>query len=389
MILSTKDLTVGYNKIPTIQNINFNVEEGEIVCLLGPNGAGKTTLIRTLSGLLYPIEGSIYINDKNVIGIKKDVLAKIISVVLTEKPTFDLMTVFEVVSLGRYPHTGFFGAISKEDETKIETVLKNVGAFNLINRYFQALSDGEKQKVMLARALVQEPKLIILDEPTTHLDINHKIELLNTLKDLSRKMKLTVVLSLHEIDLALKYCDKLLLIRDKKVLSFGTPEATINNTNINNVYNIKNAAFNTLTSSIELKNFMHNNIFVVGGGGVGTPIYRVLTKYNLGFSTGILHENDIDYETAKTMSVKIQSEKPFDNITDTSFKNALKMIDDADVIIDSGFPTGEINNKNLELLNYASKKHKKIITFRKNSKYDAILCSNIDDLIKYILKVII
>ncbi|AAK80397.1 iron complex transport system ATP-binding protein [Clostridium acetobutylicum] len=386
IVFKAENLSVGYNGVKAVSNINFSAKQGEIICLLGPNGAGKTTIIRTLSGLLPPIEGEIHINGKSLSTINKKLLAQTLSVVLTEKPSFDVMTAFDVVSLGRFPHTGFFGTITKEHEIKVVEALKTVGALNLIDKYFHILSDGERQKVMLARALVQEPQIIILDEPTTHLDINHKIELLNTLKNLSRTAKLTVILSLHEIDLALKYCDKVMLVENKKVLSFGSPETTVNGETINKLYGIKNASFNPITSSIELKNSEKSNIYVIGGCGFGTPIYRLLSKYNLGFSTGILHENDIDYETAKTMSLRLQSEKPFQKISKISFEKALAAVASSDIIIDSGFPIGETNEKNLNLLNYAVEKNKRVITFRKYFNSTMSYCSNKDALIDFILR---
>ncbi|KHD38568.1 iron ABC transporter ATPase [Clostridium acetobutylicum] len=386
IVFKAENLSVGYNGVKAVSNINFSAKQGEIICLLGPNGAGKTTIIKTLSGLLPPIEGEIHINGKTLSTINKKLLAQTLSVVLTEKPSFDVMTAFDVVSLGRFPHTGFFGTITKEHERKVVDALKTVGALNLIDKYFHILSDGERQKVMLARALVQEPQIIILDEPTTHLDINHKIELLNTLKNLSRTAKLTVILSLHEIDLALKYCDKVMLVENKKVLSFGSPETTVNGETINKLYGIKSASFNPITSSIELKNSKKSNIYVIGGCGFGTPIYRLLSKYNLGFSTGILHENDIDYETAKTMSLRLQSEKPFQKISKISFEKALAAVASSDIIIDSGFPIGETNEKNLNLLNYAVKKNKRVITLRKYFNSTMSYCSNKDALIDFILR---
>ncbi|PJI09608.1 MULTISPECIES: ABC transporter ATP-binding protein [Clostridium] len=382
--LKTKDLYCGYNKKAVIENINFSANEGEMICLLGPNGAGKTTILRTISGLLPPVKGDVYINGKNLLNIKKTDLAKTLSVVLTQKTSFDLMTVFEVAALGRYPHTGFFGKLSKDDENKISNTLKDVGAFNLINRYFDELSDGEKQKVMLARALVQEPKIIILDEPTTHLDINHKIELLNTLKKLSIKNKISVILSLHEIDLALKYCDKVMLIKNKKAFAFGEPENILDDSTINKLYNIENANFSKALCSIEVKNQLKNSIYVIGGCGMGTPIYRLLTKCNIGFSTGILHKNDIDYEIAKTMCLNIQSEEPFEKISSAVFEKALKIIDLSDIIIDSGVKIGEINKKNMDLINYALEKNKKVITLRKNFNDKVISCSDAVNIINYI-----
>ncbi|EQI65653.1 ABC transporter ATP-binding protein [Clostridioides difficile] len=186
-MLKTNNLSVGYNNKVVISNINVEVKNGEILCLLGSNGAGKTTLLRSLSKLISPIKGEIYLNGVNINCISRKALSKKMALVLTNRLLGDLMTVQDIVNIGRYPYTGFFGSLSKKDLIMVDEALESVDALHLKKRYFDELSDGEKQKVLVARALVQEPEIIILDEPTTHLDIKHRLELINILKKLSKE----------------------------------------------------------------------------------------------------------------------------------------------------------------------------------------------------------
>lgn len=363
-ILETKSLSVGYGNKVVVDNLQIEGEEGVLLCILGPNGAGKTTILRTLAGLLQPVEGAVCIKGNEISNIDSKSLAKELSVVLTNKFDGGLMTVFEVASMGRYPHTGFFGKLTKKDTEKVIDALKTVNAIHLIHRYFDELSDGEKQKVLIARALVQEPDIIILDEPTSHLDIKHRLELVEILKVLSREKGISVILSLHEIDIALKSCDKVVLVNKNTVIAYGTVEEVVNEEIIKELYSIEDANFNNLLGSIELFNRSKANIFVTGGGGSGTSIYRVLTKYGIGFSTGIIHENDVDYEIARTMGVNIESAKAFQDINDLNISRSKKMIKDSNIFIDTDYPIGNINKRNLELTRYAINMGKKVLSLR-------------------------
>lgn len=367
-ILKTENLFAGYGKKVVVENVNISSIKGQVVCFLGPNGAGKTTILRTLSGLLDPVKGEVYIKEEKISNINKKDLSKQLAVVLTKKFEDGLMTCYEVVSMGRYPHTGFFGRLSQEDNEKVFEALKTVNAENLAERYFDELSDGEKQKILVARALVQEPEVIILDEPTTHLDIRHRLELVDILKKLSKEKGIAVILSLHEIDIAIKSCDKVILVKDNKVLAYGVPEDVVNENIIKKLYGIQDASFNNLLGSIELSNKLKPQVFVIGGSGYGAPIYRALTKQGIGVATGIIHENDIDYEIARTIGIHIQSERPFEAINDISLAKCSSIIDKMDIVIDSGYPIGEINRKNSDLIYYALNKGKKVLTLRDKFK---------------------
>ncbi|KAJ52358.1 iron complex transport system ATP-binding protein [Clostridium tetanomorphum] len=366
--LNTKDLSVGYENKIIVKDININIVKGETLCLLGPNGAGKTTILRTISKLLKPIKGMVYIEEENIKDISNKELSKKMSVVLTNKFNGGLMTVFNVVAMGRYPYTGFFGYLGKKDMEKISEALKIVHAEDIKEAYFDELSDGQKQKVLVARALVQEPDIIVLDEPTTHLDIKHRLELIEILRNLTKQRGITVILSLHEIDMALKSCDKVALVNKGEIVAYGTPEDVVDEDTIEKLYGIKEANFNNLLGSIELSNNNKPKAFVIGGSGYGASIYRILTKYNIGFYTGVLHENDVDYEIARTIGLPILKEKAFEGIKDESIKKAKEMIDEVSFVIDSAYPVGYINKSNLQLIFYALSKAKKVFSFRKKDE---------------------
>ncbi len=168
-VIRTKELNVGYGQRTVVANVQIEALKGSMICLLGPNGSGKSTILRTLSAMLAPVSGTVYLHGQNVLQIQKQNLARRMAVVLTQRANPGLLTAFDVVAMGRHPYTGFFGRLKQEDRRIIHEALTSVHAETLTDRYFNQLSDGEKQKVMIARALAQQPELIVLDEPTSHL----------------------------------------------------------------------------------------------------------------------------------------------------------------------------------------------------------------------------
>ena len=167
--------------------MNFDIRQGELTCLMGKNGAGKSTLLKTVSGLLPAIGGDIRLFGKSMKEYGRNELSKTVAVVLTQRISVDFMTAMEITCMGRYPHTGFMGRLSQHDKKIALSSLEQTGAAELAHRLFSTLSDGEKQKVLIARAIAQEPKVLLLDEPTTHLDIKHKLEIMELLNRLAKE----------------------------------------------------------------------------------------------------------------------------------------------------------------------------------------------------------
>ena len=205
-------LTVGYDKKPLIKDICIGIEKGEIVTLIGPNGSGKSTILKSITRQLKLVGGNVEFDGKNLHELSFRELSTKMAVVLTERMKPELMTCHDIVATGRYPYTGRLGMLTREDEEKVEKAMRAVHAEELGGRDFNAISDGQRQRVLLARAICQEPEVIILDEPTSFLDIRHKLELLAILRRMAKEKGITVIMSLHEIDLAQKISDKIICV---------------------------------------------------------------------------------------------------------------------------------------------------------------------------------
>lgn len=215
-ILSTSDLSIGYKSKKTTvtiaQNLNLNLSAGKLISLIGANGIGKSTLLRTLTGIQQPLSGTVLLNDKNINTYKPLALAQNLSLVLTEKLPPSNLTVFELVALGRQPYTNWIGTLTPEDITKVNEALALTQISHLALKKHFEISDGQLQKVLIARALSQDTPLIILDEPTTHLDLLHKVSLFKLLKKLTQETQKCILFSTHDIDLAIQLSDEMIIM---------------------------------------------------------------------------------------------------------------------------------------------------------------------------------
>lgn len=225
-MIELKELTIGYahknNTKVVASNINATLHSGRLTCLIGANGIGKSTLLRTLSAFQPPLSGEIFIDNESPIPLSTltdKQLSRLIGVVLTEKPDVQNMTVFELVGLGRSPYTGFWGRLNEDDKEVVKESLRLVGIESLQDRLIQTLSDGERQKTMIAKALAQQTPVIYLDEPTAFLDYPSKVEMLTLLRHLARETGKTIFLSTHDMELALQIADELWL------MTAGTPSS--------------------------------------------------------------------------------------------------------------------------------------------------------------------
>jgi iron complex transport system ATP-binding protein len=226
-VLQTRDLTVGYGTRKLAEQLNLELRPGELVALLGPNGAGKTTLLRTLSGMQPPLAGDVLIAGDTVHRLPARELAQRLSIVLTDRPQLGMMTGYELVALGRYPHTDWSGRLQPRDRERVEWAIDAVGAAALAPHPVIELSDGQRQKLMIARALAQETPLLLLDEPTAFLDLPRRVELMRLLRDCARDLERAVLLSTHDLDLALRTADRLWLFSENGELFDGAPEDLI------------------------------------------------------------------------------------------------------------------------------------------------------------------
>lgn len=217
-------LTVGYDGRPLIRDITLSLERGKILTLIGPNGAGKSTILKSIARQLQVLGGKVYFGEKDMVSCSREELAKTMAVLLTDRLHTELMTCRDVVALGRYPYTGRFGLLSGEDESRVEKAMELVHVQDLAERDFGRISDGQRQRVLLARAICQEPELLIMDEPTSFLDIKYKLEFLSILLQLQKERNLTVIMSLHELELASRVSDRVLCIKGAHADRYGTPE---------------------------------------------------------------------------------------------------------------------------------------------------------------------
>ncbi|NOZ35776.1 MAG: ABC transporter ATP-binding protein [Chlorobi bacterium] len=235
-----------------LQNSNISAEEGELIALIGINGSGKSTLLRTIIGLQQVLSGNIIINGINQTKYNKSDLAKIIAYVSSEIIQTKYLKVKDVVSLGRFPHQKFTDQNSEKDKKIIETALKTVGMSNFKDRYISEISDGERQKIMTARALAQDTDIILADEPAAFLDLESKFALYNLLSDTAKNSNKTIIFSTHDLNIALKYCDKVWLIRNKTIYE-GSPEDLILNGMLQNIFSDKHVIFNSETFEFSVK----------------------------------------------------------------------------------------------------------------------------------------
>lgn len=251
-VLQTQNLSIGYAKKLIGSNINLTVNAGEIVTLIGANGSGKSTLLKTLSAQLPPLKGKIFLLEKNLAALKEKQIAPHISLVMTERIKSGTMTCREVVATGRYPYTNALGVLSSDDEKKVDSAIELVNATEIASAKFSEISDGQKQRIMLARAICQDTELVILDEPTSFLDLRYKIDLMRIVRKLSKEQGKAVLMSLHELDLTKAISDKIVCLGGGKVLKTGTSAQIFQGNFIQRLFGLNDDEFDAETCIIRI-----------------------------------------------------------------------------------------------------------------------------------------
>ena len=250
-LCTARELAIGYGKTPLLSDICLGVQPGQILTLIGPNGAGKSTLLRTLAGQLAPMGGTVLLEGRSLAGYTGTQRAQKLALMAPHSRRMELTTCFDFVSAGRYPYTGRLGILSAEDRQQVHRALELVGAAHLADRDFNRISDGQRQRILLARALCQQPEVILLDEPTSFLDIKGKIELLTILGTLAHTQKLAVILSLHELELAEKIADTVVCVSPGGVSGVLTPEQAFQPENIRALYGLTEQQYTALFGTPE------------------------------------------------------------------------------------------------------------------------------------------
>jgi iron complex transport system ATP-binding protein len=380
--IRTEHLTVGYEKKPLIGDVNLSVRPGEILTLIGPNGSGKSTILKTITKQLKKLDGTVFLGENSMDELKDSQISKRLSMVMTERLRTELMSGREVVASGRYPYTGRFGILSKEDWVKVDEAIALVHAKEVQDQDFMKISDGQRQRLMLARAICQDTKILILDEPTSYLDMGFKMDILTNIRMLARDKKMAVIMSLHELDLAQKVSDTIACVRGDRIDRVGTPEEIFAGTYVQELYGVSDRSFDPVTGQIFLcagyenaegfwehsadscqnKDFCSDDkilnpvspqVFVIGGAGSGIPVYNRLWREAVPFAAGILQENDVEYNAAVALASEVVSEKAFFPIGMEKVQAAKQLIDHCKTCICTVEEFGPFNEANRELAEYA------------------------------------
>ena len=249
--LKTENLSVGYDGRALIRDVCLRVQRGKIVTLIGPNGSGKSTMLKTIVGQLSKVSGTVLLEEKDMAQMRQNETARRMAILMTQRVHPELMTCFDVVSTGRYPYTGALGLLSREDKSIVMEAMALVNSEDLADRPFDAISDGQRQRILLARALCQQPEIIVLDEPTSYLDIRYKLELLTILKTMVREKNLAVLMSLHELELAERVSDTVVCVSGDRIDRMGSPKEIFSSDYIAKLYHMEPGKYDPCFDTLE------------------------------------------------------------------------------------------------------------------------------------------
>lgn len=347
--LEADHLDVGYGKEALIRDICIRVKRGEIVTLIGPNGSGKSTILKTMIRRLKPMGGTVYLDGRSMEHMGEKEMARRMAAVMTDRVRPELMTCREVAAAGRYPYTGLLGLLTDEDRKKVDQALSMVRGEEIAGKDFREVSDGQRQRILLARAICQEPEVLVLDEPTSFLDIRYKRELLDILKGMAQRGT-GVLLSLHELDLAQKLSDYVVCVKGKEIWRSGPPEEIFTPEGIGNLYDIEEESYRPELGCAELAPAAGEpRIFVIGGCGLGIPVYRRLQRRGIPFAAGILWENDMDVPVARALAAQVVTTAPFEPVGEAAWEKAMQLADRCSSVICCLEQFGSWGEKNREL----------------------------------------
>ncbi len=362
LVLNILDIECSYGAAKVLNGVTFSIEQGDFAGIIGPNGSGKSTLLRCVSRVLKPARGAVMLEEQNLYSLSPRSVAQKMAIVPQETAVNYSFTVEEIIMMGRSPHLGRFQAEGEKDFATVRRAMMLTNTQNLAGRLINALSGGERQRVIIARALAQEPEIILLDEPTSHLDINHQMEILELLKRLNKESGVTVVTVFHDLNLAAQYCQRLVLMQGGQVFALGRPEDVLTAANIKEVYGAnvlirKNPATGRpivmLLAHDNPDNFFKGRVHVICGGGAGAAALGLLVNHGYEVTAGVLNTGDIDWEAGKLLQVRMVEDAPFSTISESSHKRNLELIKKANACVMVSIPFGHGNLKNLEAASLA------------------------------------
>lgn len=362
------------------RDLSLSLEEGEILGLIGPNSSGKTTLLKLIDGILGPQRGRVLLEEKDLRKLPRQQVARRIAVVPQEMEVPFSFTAGEIVLMGRAPYLGRFAWEKRKDLEIARQAMALTDVAELENRPFSELSQGEKQRVLMARALTQEPKVILLDEPTSHLDINHQVEINDLIRRLNLEKNLTVMNISHDLNLAAEYSHRIVLLHKGSIYAMGTPSTVITEENIRRVYEttvmveknpISGAPRVTPIGRGKMeKTGQQKTIHLICGEGSGVDSARRLHLRGYRLSLGVLNIGDTDQKIGKTLGLPMALEEPFSSISDLALKENKTLIEKADLVVVERFHIGKGNLANLQVALDALGKGKRVIVLENGLEYD-------------------
>ena len=354
--LRINNIACRYDAANVLENIDFSAKGGDFIGVVGPNASGKSTLLKSISKVLKPHTGVVLLNERDVYTFKSAEIAKNLAVVPQESVISFAFTALEVVLMGRTPHLNRFEMESRQDLIIAQKSMELTNTWYLAERPIDTLSGGEKQRIIIARALTQEPRVLLLDEPTDHLDINHQIEILDLIKRLSKEEEMVVIGVFHDLNIVSQYCDRLILLHKGRIFAAGEAGDVLTGENIEKVYGVK---VTVKQDDISGKLLIHPQrkrmikeakakVHVIAGSGSAVSLMNELVENGYNVSLGVINIGDSDYITAKALELDIVEEKPFCHITEKNYEKNLELIKQADYVILTNIPIGFANIKNLK-----------------------------------------
>lgn len=360
-ILKVEKLCFKYNDADVLKDINFTLEVGDFVGILGPNGCGKTTLLKNINRWLQPHQGNIHIDGSNILKISVKDLAKQVATVPQDTYLDIAFTAEQIVAMGRNPHLKNFESEQSKDRAIIEDSMKVMDILHLKDKPAYQLSGGERQRVLIARALAQQPRLLLLDEPTSHLDINYQWELLELLKKLCVEKSLTILIVIHDINLASMFCNKVILLKEHTIFKMGNLTEVLNEQNIREVFcmdvqvtfpkdSLRPVAIFLSPTDKNVLPKPFKSLHVICGGGEGEKLLYYLSQRGYKVSVGVLNKGDTDWKVAHLLGFTVIEEVPFSPITEEKILENISHINRSDAVILANIPFGLGNLKNLACL---------------------------------------
>ncbi|MGQ9657224.1 MAG: heme ABC transporter ATP-binding protein [Fimbriimonadales bacterium] len=370
-MLRAESITAGYRRTPVVFEASLQVARGQVVALLGPNGSGKTTLLRVLARTRAPFSGHLTLDGQPYDAYTPTAFAQRVAYAPQETPAEMGFSVAELVMMGRYPHQKGFWGTTQADRDAVQQAMALTQIQHLATRTISQLSGGERQRVNLARALAQQAQYLLLDEPTTHLDLRHQTHLMHTLHHYAHEQGIGVLIVLHDLNLASQYADHVALMQSGRIVAQGAPETVLQPALLETVYHTPVLVQTNPTTGKPLvfalapddaPQVAHDApmAFVVAGGGAGAAVYYALLSAGWRVSTGVLNLLDTDEEAARALRLEHITEQPFSPISEEAYQRALQLMEAADALIIAETPFGRGNLRNLELAREAQAKDKPV-----------------------------